>query len=110
MPIADFLGLMPDTVTWEAVATRDVYGKPATYANAVSYRARVSYSQKRIPSRATGQDVVASCQVWLNGVLAALNTDDRITLPDGSTPVIVGWDTPTNDKGTHHTKIYMGPV
>lgn len=107
MPISDFLDLMPFTVTYEAAATRDAYGKVSTYAAAISYRARVTYTHKRVVSRATGQDVVSSTQAWLAGVIAMLNVDDRITLPDGTTPLIISWDLSTDEKGNHHTKVFF---
>ena len=107
MPIADWLDLCPATVVYQAAATRDAYGKVATYAAAVNYRARVTYSHKRVTSRATGQDVVSSTQVWIIGIIPALNVDDRITLPDGTTPLIVSWDMSTDEVGNHHCKVYF---
>jgi hypothetical protein len=107
MPITDWLSLMPFTIPYEAAATRDEFGKVLTYAVAVDYRARVTYSHKRVTSRATGQDVISSTQAWLAGVIPTLNVDDRITLPDGSTPLIVSWDLPTDEVGNHHMKIFF---
>ena len=105
--VSDWLDLMPATVTYEAVLTRDEYGKPATYDTAVDYRARVTYKHQRVPSRATGQDVIASIQVWLNGAISTVKVDDRVTLPDGTTPLIVSWDLVSDETGNHHTKLYM---
>ena len=107
MPVSDWLDLMPFTITYEAVATRDEYGKVITYATAVSYRARVTYKHMRVASRATGQDVIASIQVWLNGVISTINVDDRVTLPDGTTPLIVSWDLVSDETGNHHVKIFF---
>lgn len=106
MPVSDWLDLMPHTVTYEAVATRDEYGKPITYSTAVSYRARVTYKHQRVAAR-NGQDVTSTIQCWLNGVITTLNPDDRITLPDGTTPLVTSWETPTDEIGYHHTKIYF---
>ena len=105
--VADWLDLMPATVTYEAVATRNEYGKVLTYADSVDYRARVTYKHQRVASRATGQDVIASIQVWLNGVIPTINVDDRVTLPDGTTPLIVSWEMPTDEVGNHHTKLFL---
>lgn len=107
MPIQDWLDLMPATVVYEAAATRNEFGKVVTYAAPVDYRARVTYKHQRVPSRATGQDVIASIQVWLNGVISTINVDDRITLPDGTTPLIISWDMPTDEIGNHHCKLWM---
>jgi len=105
--VSDWLDLMPFTITYEAVATRDAYGKVLTYADSVDYRARVTYKHQRVASRATGQDVIASIQVWIEGVITTINVDDRVTLPDGTTPLIVAWDLPTDEIGNHHCKLYM---
>lgn len=107
MAIADWLDLMPFTVTYEAVATRDEYGKVLTYADSVDYRARVTYKHMRVASRAAGQDVISSIQAWLNGVISTINVDDRFTLPDGTTPLIVSWDLATDEVGNHHCKVYF---
>lgn len=106
MPIADWLSLMPFTVVYEAAGTRNEFGKVTTYAAPVSYRARVTYKHMRVASRATGQDVIASVQIWIAGIITALNVDDRITLPDGSTPLILSWDLATDETGNHHVKVY----
>lgn len=105
MPISDFLDLMPDTVTYEAPATYDEYGKVATYATAVSCRARVSTKHQRVAAK-NGQDVISSIQVWLNST-TAINENGRLTLPDGSTPLIVSWDLVRDENGAHHTKVYL---
>lgn len=107
MPVSDWLDLMPATVTYEAVASRDEYGKPATYSAAVSYRARVSYTTRRVINRANGQDAVSSTTVWLNGNIPSMQPDDRITLPDGSTPKILSWDIPMDETDNHHQKVYF---
>lgn len=106
MPITDWLDMMPFTVTVAAAATYDAYGKPATYATAASYRARVVAKTKVVRSRVSGQDVLTDTQIWINGVLAALDEDARITLPDATTLVPVSWDTFPDEDGDHHTKIY----
>lgn len=107
MPIADFLDLAPATIQYEAALLRNEFGKVATYSAAVDYRARVTYSHKRVTSRATGQDVVSSVQVWIIGIITGLNVDDRITLPDGTTPLIVSWDMPQDEVGNHHCKVFF---
>lgn len=107
MPVSDWLDLMPHTVTYEAVTARDEYGKPSAYATAVSYRARVTNTRKRVPGQNGVQDLISSCQVWINGVISGLGYDDRITLPNGSRPLIASWDTPTDEVGYHHMKIYL---
>ena len=108
MPISEWEDLMPATVTYEAVQTRNDYGKPTVYSTAVTYKARVSYKLRRVISRVNNQDAVSNTQLWVNAVITGLSPDDRITLPDGSTPRILNWDTPQDEDGDHHTKIYFG--
>jgi hypothetical protein len=107
MPITDWLSLAPATVVYRAATVWDEFGKVIAYAAPVNYRARVTYSHKRITSRATGQDVVSSIQVWIIGVIPTINVDDRVTLPDGTTPLIVSWDLVSDETGNHHTKLYL---
>ena len=39
--------------------------------------------------------------------VTTINVDDRITLPDGTTPLIVAWEMPTDEVGEHHCKLYL---
>lgn len=108
MSIADWQDVMPHTVTYEAVSGRDDYGAP-TYATAVTYaHSRVQYSQKRVASNVTGHDTLSFCQCWIPAALTGLSPDDRITLPDGSSPKIVGWEIRVDEAGNHHTKVAFG--
>ncbi len=110
MAISDWSDVMPDTITHEAVLTRDEYGKPATFDTIVSYQARVTGANKRVPSRTPGgQDAIASVAVW-SAKISGLKLDDRITLPDGTTPPILSYDHVGDEKGDHHTKILFGAV
>ena len=108
MATTEWLDMMPDTVDYEAVKTRDAYGKVTAYKVKVSYRARVRYHTTRVVSRVDGQDVTSSVQVWIHGILADLDVDDRFTLPDESTPVLLSWDQIPDEHGTHHQKLYFG--
>jgi hypothetical protein len=106
--VDDWRDMMSSVVTYEPVATRDDYGKPATYGLAVSYRGHMSYRTTRVRSRVDGHDVLASGQLIVGGVIAGLGQDDRITLPDGSVRAILNWATYTDEAGPHHTTIYFG--
>ncbi len=105
MPISDWYDMMPDTITHEHVLTRDIYGKPLTYATAKTYRARVNGISRRVPSRTPGgQDVLSTISVWTPKI-SSLALDDRITLPDGSTPLMLSFDHVSDEAGDHHTKM-----
>lgn len=105
--INDWLNLAPATVVYRAATVWDEFGKVTTYAAPINYRARVTYSHKRVVSRATGQDVVSSVQVWVIGVIPTINVDDKFTLPDGTTPLLISWDMPQDEIGNHHCKLFF---
>ena len=108
MPISDWLDMMPDTVQIKLCIGYNAFGEPILQDSATSYRARVSYKQRRVTSRVSGLEVISSGEVWVNGILSDLTADAEITLPDDSKPIIVNWDISTDEVGTHHTKIILG--
>lgn len=110
MPISDFADMMTATVTYAKVATRDDYGKPATFCPAVSYKAHITHARKRMGSQAPGQDVISDAQVHINGLVTGPNVDDRLTLDDGTTPPIISWDLRTDETGAQYQKFYLGAV
>jgi hypothetical protein len=99
--------MMPHTVTYYAVASHDQYGKPTHATTGTSYSARVKETNKRVTSRVTGDDVLASHEVWIAGT-PTLDVDGKLELPDGSTPKIVSWDRIPDESGSHHVKVYLG--
>jgi hypothetical protein len=107
MPIADWLDMMPHTISYAAVVTRDNYGKPATYSAATNYRARVNYRAIRTANQFSGQDEIAAGEVWIAATFTP-EQDDKITLPDGTTPPIVDWSLISDENGPHHLKILFG--
>lgn len=101
----DFKGMMPHTVAHAPVSSRDSYGK-ITYGAATSYAARVVYKNKQVRS-ATGEVVMAAGMVWFLGTVS-MSGDDKITLPDGSTPQVISVEKYADDDGDRFTKIYFG--
>jgi len=96
-------GLLRQSVTVYAPASRDVYGK-ATWAAGVEYAARVEPSADllRDPS---GKEVTVTANVILSGE-PTIDTTYKIELPDGSTPVIVGVERNIDGQGrTHYTRV-----
>lgn len=104
--VSDWLDLMPATITYSASTGRNSEGLPIQGATA-SYRARVNRKSVRTTNRFSGQDEIAAGQVWIAAVLSP-TIDDQITLPDGTTPVIVNWDVISDESGSHHTVIFFG--
>lgn len=115
MPITDYLNLFQQTVTLAAFSTNDIYGA-ASYGSGVTYRARIVKRPHRVRNNA-GETVVAMGEVWFGPPTADLTdntpptitTQDRITLPDASTPIILSVDVVSDDSGGyHHTKVHFG--
>jgi len=106
MSISDWADMMPHTVTYYAVASYDQYGKPTYAPTGTEYSARVKETNRRVTSRAMGDDVIASHEVWIAGT-PTLDVDGKLVLPDGSYPKIVSWDRIPDENGSHHVKIYL---
>lgn len=102
--IADWLDLMPATVTVQPFVSRNADGVP-TFSPAVAYRARVSNKQQLVRDMA-GDMVVARGVAWL-ATTDALTVYDRYTLADGSTPKILSVDSTPDEKGTLFIKVYF---
>jgi hypothetical protein len=97
--IADFLDLMPDTVTFQPLTGTDQYAKPS-YGNPVSVKARVVYEDQKTTDD-TGQDVVAHGKIYLGGAFN-ITVKHRATLPDGTHPPIVRVLRYPDETGAHH--------
>ena len=74
------------TVTYKPFASRDGYGK-VTYGAGTNLKAFVSRKQRKI-TLTDGRDVVSELQLVLPES-RVISTNDRIVMPDGSTPPIL---------------------
>ena len=105
MPVSAFFPLMPHTVNIAPYVSRNSFGKP-TYGADVAYRARVVY--KNIHIRVSdGSEKVARGIVYL-GSAVVISPEDRVTLPDATTPPVLASHNYADDVGAHHTQIYFG--
>ncbi len=82
----DFLEWFGQSVTVEPWVRDDQYGQPV-YGAPVSYSARVQEKVKMIRDT-QGQQVVSTSQVYFDGSVT-VTVKDRITLPDGTQPLIL---------------------
>jgi hypothetical protein len=98
----DLLELLTQTVTVETVTSRDGYGKPV-YGTARTYRARV-VGKTRLVRDANGVERVSSETVYADST--DLMPTDRITLPDGSQPLILSVGSYPDERGAHHQVIF----
>ena len=98
------LAQMTDTVTHAPLTGRDEYGA-AIYGAATSYQARVVPTHRLIRSP-QGSDKVATTVAWI-ATTDAIGPEDRLTLPDGSSPAILQVDRYT-DARLPHTRVFFG--
>jgi len=83
---------------------RDGYGKP-TYQAPRTYPARVE-GKNQLVRTASGDERASTTMVTLAGG-PTIGTEDRLTLPDGSSPGIVAIATVPGASGTHETILYL---
>lgn len=84
---------------------RDGYGKPS-YGPDVPWRCEVEEQVQRVKTM-NGIEVVHSTVVYVLGN-PGVTVDDRVTLPDGSTPPVLGSERYSDLKGTPMEKIVLG--
>ena len=71
--IQDFAELCPQTVVWQAMTSRDAYGKPS-YGDVQTFSGRRVNMKSRIPTKAgigpkgEGADVIAEASIWILGL------------------------------------------
>ena len=102
-----FLEMMPDTITFNAGSAIDKYGKRTYGGTVTSARGRVVY-ESRLMKDTEGQDILSTGRVYLYGPYASLTLGDKITLPNSTSPVIVGVETKKDTGGNHHTVVHFG--
>jgi len=98
----DFLEWFNQTITLEPFTGVNTYGEPQ-YGTAVQYSAFVQRKTKLVRDR-IGQEAVSTSQVYLNGTVN-VDIQDRITLPDGSRPVILSIEALPDETGNIHHKV-----
>ena len=103
--ISPWLDLMNNTVTVELLTGLDPYGV-ATYAASATYPARVNNSSRRVLNK-DGEEVVARG----SAIVASpgdIPTNARITLDDGSKPLILSSNSEPDEDGGHlYSKFYF---
>jgi hypothetical protein len=103
---SDFRELFSETVTLFPPSSVDKYGKRTFSASGVSACAHL-VSEVSLTRDGDGREVTEIGRVYLYGT-PTVNTDYRILLGDGSSPVIIGVDTPYDQNGPHHTVVRIG--
>lgn len=99
----DFLELMTQTVAIRPFTGSNDYGEPE-HGTAVEHSARVVDKQTLVRDK-NGREVVSTSQTWLFGA-PGVTSDDKITLADGSKPVILTVKSYPDENGAHHQAIF----
>lgn len=100
--ISDWLDMMTQVVTVEPFVSRDAYGA-ATYGAATDYQARVNYKSHFIRT-ADAEQVVARGTAWL-AADGPISVNDRITLPDGSQPLLLDSNGENDEAGPLYVRL-----
>jgi hypothetical protein len=103
---SDYRELFSETVTLFPPTALDKYGKRTFSASGVSACAHL-VSDISLSRDQDGREVTEVGKVYLYGVFT-VTTDYKIVLSDGSSPVIIGVDTPFDPAGAHHTVVRIG--
>ena len=106
----DFRTMAHQTVDIALATSEDEYNA-RTFGADVTFEARVTAVQERIVDL-QNKEQVATHVVWLfplaDGTLPDLTPNDRITLPDATTPPILRVSKVEDDEVSHHMKVFLG--
>lgn len=103
---AAFLTLMASTVTISTRASHNNYGEPS-YGSGTGYRARIMAADGFVRT-ASGENIEVTTVCWVRST-KAFTVDDRVALPDGTTPQVVAVERPFDESGAqHHVKFSLG--
>jgi hypothetical protein len=102
---AEFLDMMPHLITFEPNVGTNLYSKPS-YGSPQTVRGRVVYGAQKTTNEG-GQEVVARGKVTVGATLG-LTPKYRMTLPDGTQPVIINVDRYPDEYGAHHEVVFFG--
>jgi hypothetical protein len=97
---------MIDTITVAAVSTKDEYGKRTWGSPTSITQCRVQSGNHKVVDT-VGQEKVAVGRVYVPGS-PTITLNDKVTLPDGSTPPLLAVDSYKDERGSHHTVIHYG--
>lgn len=107
---AEFLTLMPDTLTVYGQSSVDKYGKRTFSGTATVINCRVQYDiQQATGTDGQGEARTAKPQgrAFLYGDYA-ITTDHRLVLPGGVEAIIRAVNRARDESGAHHTVLHFG--
>jgi len=103
---ASFLELMPSSVDVKAVTSTDAYGLVTYSGSATTTRCRIMQTGRVVKS-ADNRDVFEVGTVIFYGT-PTVTVNSKMTLPDGSVPLILSVHVHNDEDGTHHTTVSFG--
>lgn len=103
-----FLSMMDSTIKVSTRNGHSNYGAATFATSTVSYRARI-VEKPGFVRRPDGEDVSYHTVAWVRSTgSVSITATDRVTLPDGSTPPVVGVERYSDDDGPNHVKVLFG--
>jgi len=110
MPASDWSDLCTSVIFWEALASRDQYGKP-TYAAPVTFVGRRVYKIDRVPGGAANQgaDRLSSSTIWILGT-PAVGYEDHVYCQGDAAPFppVLNFQMFPDENGPLFTKVMLG--
>lgn len=102
---AVFLDLMPSTVSVSTRASHNAYGEPS-FGSGTDFRARIVHQPGFV--RGTNDETIEYTHVIWVASTGTIDVSARITLPDGTTPIVRAVERYPDTDGTHHHKLMCG--
>lgn len=104
---ADFLELMPHTITVYDYVSTNAYGEPTHSTTGTTYRALVEERPNFIRT-AFGEEAVSSAIAYIAST-SRIPITSKVVLPDGSEPGVMRSDVFSDEDGTaHHVVLFFG--
>ena len=103
---AEFLTMMPSTMSVYPLVSWTDYGDPLYSTTAVTYRYRGEY-EPTVSHDQLGAEVITSITAYVAST-SPLNPLDSYVLADGSTGVVLSVTQAWDDEGLHHNVVRFG--
>ena len=98
--------IMIETITLASVSAKDSYGKRTWNSASSITNCRVQSGTYKVRDSA-GVEVIAQGKVYVPGS-PTVTVNDKLTLPDSTTPPILAIDRLGDQDSAHHVVLYYG--
>lgn len=107
MPVdPEFSEMMPHTITVYGSATLNKYGQQSYSGDGTGYQCRLIWDERMIRTT-DGREILEAGRAVVYG-MATVDVNDKVELPDGSTPLVTSVSELKDEVGDHHTVIGFG--